>query len=269
MRAGIGSEKFLRRREAAMNTEFNDRSQEYAIGRPSYPLEILQILTDLGIGERSTIADIGAGTGLLTKIVGELGSNVLGIEPDEEMMNEGRNYCTDNQNIKFIHASAEDTGLEDTSVDLITIAQAFHWFDKHKCKEEFKRILKEDGYVMIVFNEMQRDSRLAQEYTDVLHQFKAKHNAGISDFDPDEEKRRFFGQGYSKILFDYGHTLTEEAFIGGALSLSYTPSKKDTRYEEFVAALRKLFSYFQKDGAITFQYKTEVCVCRFLQEGKD
>ena len=249
----------------AMKDEFNNKTKEYAIGRPSYPTEVLKTIRELGINEQSSIADIGAGTGLLTNLLGELDCNVLAIEPNEYMLQECKKYCSSNKNIEFINTSAEETTLKENSVDIITIAQAFHWFDKQLCKKEFQRILKEDGYVIILFNEMQPDSQLAKEYTSVLHRYKVKINAGISDFDPDKEKLDFFGQDYTKLYYDNWHTLTEEGFVGGALSLSYTPSKLDSSYEEFVAELHHLFLKYQQNERITLHYKTEVCICKFLK----
>ncbi|MGD6966304.1 class I SAM-dependent methyltransferase [Rossellomorea vietnamensis] len=248
-----------------MKNEFNNKTKEYTIGRPSYPIEVLSTIRELGINEHSSIADIGAGTGLLTNLLGELGCEVLAIEPNEHMLEECEKYCVNNRNIKFINSTAEETALKEDSVDIITIAQAFHWFDKPLCKKEFQRILKEDGHVIILFNEMQLDSQLAKEYRSILHEYKVKTNAGISDFDPDKEKFDFFGQDYTKRYYDNWHTLTEEGFVGGALSLSYTPSKLDSSYEEFTAALHHLFSKYQQNEKITFHYKTEVCVCRFTK----
>ncbi len=245
------------------NELFNNKTKEYAIGRPSYPTDVLKVMRDLGISEQSSIADIGAGTGLLTNLLGELGCNVLAIEPNEYMLKECRRYCSKNNNIEFIHAPAEDTTLNDNSVDIITIAQAFHWFDKQICKIEFQRILKRNGYVIILFNEMQLDSQLAQEYTGVLHKYKVKTTAGISEFDPDKEKLNFFEKDFDMHFYDYYHTLTEKGFVDGALSLSYTPSKVDSSYEDFIAELSHLFSKYQHNDTVTFHYKTEVCICRF------
>lgn len=250
-----------------MKNEFNNKTKEYALGRPSYQTEVLKKIKELGINENSSIADIGAGTGLLTNLLGELGCNVLAIEPNEYMLEECKKYCSNNKTIEFINAPAEETTLKENSVDVITIAQAFHWFDKQLCKKEFQRILKKDGYVIILFNEMQLDSQLAKEYTSILHKYKVKTNAGISaDFDPDKEKFNFFGQDYTKLYYDNWHTLTEEGFVGGALSLSYTPSKQDSTYDEFVAELQKIFSKYQQNGKVAFHYKTEVCICKFTQQ---
>ncbi|MGF3106161.1 class I SAM-dependent methyltransferase [Rossellomorea sp. DUT-2] len=248
-----------------MNNEFDNKTKEYAIGRPSYPSEILKVIRELGVNNQSTIADIGAGTGILTHMLGSLECNVLAIEPNEQMLVECRKYCNELNNIQFIKAPAEKTSLKENSVDIITIAQAFHWFDKELCKKEFQRILKENGYVVILWNEMQNDSQFAKEYTTVLNNYKVKTTAAISNFDPDEEKINFFGQDYTKVYYENWQTATEEGFLGGALSLSYTPSKLDNTYEEFVAELHRLFSKYQQNDKVTFHYKTEVCICKFSE----
>lgn len=246
-----------------MNNEFDHKTKEYVIGRPSYPTEILKVIRDLGVNKQSTVADIGAGTGILTHMLANLECNVLAIEPNKQMIAECKKYCKEISNIQCIEASAEKTSLKENSVDVITIAQAFHWFDKHLCKEEFLRILKEDGYVVILWNEMQTDNPLAQEYTYVLNKYKVKTTAAIRNFDPDEEKFNFFGQDFTKEYYDNWQTVTLEGFVGNALSLSYTPSKLDDTYDEFVAELHQLFLKHQQNEKITFHYKTEVCVCKF------
>ncbi|KEZ50894.1 class I SAM-dependent methyltransferase [Metabacillus indicus] len=248
-----------------MNSEFDNKTREYAIGRPSYPTDILSVMKELDINNQSTIADIGAGTGILTHMLGSLECDILAIEPNEHMLEECKVYCKDVTNIKMIKAPAEETSLMEHSVDVITIAQAFHWFDKKRCKKEFRRILKENGSVVILWNDMQITSQLAMEYAALLNNYKVKTTAAISNFDPDEEKRNFLEQEYTKVYYDNWHTVTEESFIGGALSLSYTPSKLDLKYNDFVAELGQLFSKYQHNGSVTFHYKTEVCICKFAK----
>ncbi|RLQ93687.1 class I SAM-dependent methyltransferase [Falsibacillus albus] len=248
-----------------MTNQFDQKTKEYAIGRPGYPEGVLAAIKEIGIDEHAVIADIGAGTGLLTRMLGNLGCSVSAVEPNEEMLNVCRRYCEDSKNIDFIHASAEQTTLKENSVDLITMAQSFHWFDKSLCQKEFKRILKENGHMMTLWNDMQSDSEWEKEYISTLYRYKVKTTAAISKFDPDEEKRNFFGQEFTKVYFDHCHSVTEEGFIGGALSLSYTPAKTDHNYDEFVAELQRLFSKYQQNGIITFHYKTEVCVGQFAK----
>ncbi|CAM4223881.1 class I SAM-dependent methyltransferase [Bacillus manliponensis] len=247
-----------------MKNEFTNKAKEYAIGRPTYPEEIINKLKELGIGEQSIIADIGAGTGLLTQMLCKLGCSVLAIEPNLDMLNECKRYCSTNTNIEYIHAPAERTHLKDHSVDIITIAQAFHWFDKQLCKTEFQRILKKNGYVIILWNDMQADSEFTQEYINTVYKYKVKTTAGISNFDPDKEKFNFFGKDYIKLYYDNWQPVTVEGVIGSALSLSYTPSNLDSNYDEFVQELHNLFLRHQKNGKVTFHYKTEVCICQFI-----
>jgi ubiquinone/menaquinone biosynthesis C-methylase UbiE len=246
-----------------MKNEFDNKAKEYGIGRPTYPEEILNKVKELGIGRQSTIADIGAGTGLLTHMLSRLGCRVLAVEPNLEMLNECKKYCSTNTNIDYINAPAERTTLKDHSIDIITIAQAFHWFDKQLCKVEFQRILKENGYVFILWNDMLTDSEFAKEYSTTINKYKIKTTAGISSFDPDKEKFNFFGQDYIKIYYDNWQPVTEEGFIGNALSLSYTPSKLDNSYDEFVQELHNLFLRYKEEGKVKFHYKTEVCICKF------
>lgn len=248
-----------------MRSEFNDKTKEYAIGRPAYPEAIINKMKELGIGKQSIIADIGAGTGLLTNMLCQLGCKVFAIEPNIEMLNECKQYCSANTNIEYINALAEKTELEEQSIDIITIAQAFHWFDKQLCKAEFKRILKEDGYVIILWNDMQKDSEFAKGYIDTLYKYKIKNTAGISNFDPNKEKFDFFGQDYIKIFYDNWQPITEEGLIGNALSLSYTPSKLDSNYDEFLQEIHNLFLEYQQDGKVTFHYKTEMYICKFAK----
>ncbi|RII35494.1 class I SAM-dependent methyltransferase [Clostridium chromiireducens] len=248
-----------------MENEFYNKAKEYAIGRPTYPEEILNIIKELGMGEQLTIADIGAGTGLLTHMLCRLGCRVLAVEPNFEMLNECRKYCSTNTNIEYINAPAEKTQLKEHSIEIITIAQAFHWFDKQLCKAEFKRILKENGYVITIWNDMQEESDFTKEYMNIIHKYEIRTTAGNSHFNPDKEKSNFFGQDYIKIYYDNWQTATEEMVICKALSLSYTPSKSDGDYDKFVQELNKLFSKYQQNGKVTFHYKTEVCICQFLK----
>ncbi|UQZ81039.1 ubiquinone/menaquinone biosynthesis methyltransferase [Paenibacillus konkukensis] len=245
--------------------EFENKAKAYAAGRPTYPEEILSKIQELGIGKDSVIADIGAGTGLLTNLLCKLDCKIIAVEPDVQMLNECRQYCSAHKNIEYIHATAERTPLAEHSIDVITIASAFHWFDKELSKAEFKRILKKDGYVILLWNMMQKNSEFAKEYVKTLGKYTVKHTAGNANIDPDKEKLNFFGQGYSIQYYDNWQRFNQEGIIGNALSLSYTPSKLDMHYDEFVQELRNLFLKYQEGGEVTVHYQTEVCIAQFLQ----
>lgn len=246
-----------------MKSEFNNKAKDYAKGRPTYPVEILDKLKELGVTDKSTIADIGAGTGLLTNMLGDIGCRVLAVEPNLEMFEECNKYCASKGNIQCICATAEETTLKDNSIDVITIAQAFHWFDKKLCKKEFKRILKEDGYVITIWNSLEEDSDFAREYMNILHQYEIKTTAGNSYFDPDKEKLEFLGQDFVKVYYDNYKIVTLEEVICNASSRSYTPSKADSKHDRFAKDLKELFIKYEDDDKVTFHYKTEVSIGKF------
>lgn len=246
-----------------MKNEFYNRANEYAIGRPTYPEEILKRLKELGIGRNSTIADVGAGTGLLTRMLSEIGCRILAVEPNIEMLSECKKYCSTITSIEYINEPAESTGIKEHSLDLIIIAQAFHWFDKELSKVEFKRILKEKGYVIFLWNDMQIDNEFANEYINIIRKYKIKTTAAITNFDPDKEKYNFLGQSFEKIYYNNSQFLTIDGIIGNATSLSYTPSKLDSNYNQFVQELKKLFLKYQVDGKVIINYKTEMCIGQF------
>lgn len=114
---------------------FSDRVKDYSRYRPGYPAEVFESLTaDLNLDSHSIIADIGAGTGLLTEKLLSTTAHVVAVEPNQEMRAACDQRLTVQPKYSSTAGTAEDTGLAGHSVDLITAAQAFHWFS---LKESF------------------------------------------------------------------------------------------------------------------------------------
>src|SRR5438132_150300 len=135
-------------------TRFSDRVSDYARNRPGYSGEILELLRrECGLTRQSVIADIGCGTGLLAKLFCEAGNRVYGVEPNGKMLESARESLNDCAGFVPVAGRAEATTLADRSVDFITAAQAFHWFDKEAARREFARILKPRGWVALIWNE--------------------------------------------------------------------------------------------------------------------
>lgn len=102
---------------------FEGRADAYRIGRPWYGPEVIGYVLD-GLGAAPTIADLGAGTGIASRLLAAYGANVIAIEPNATM----RAQAEPNERVRFVETPAESTGLADGSVDGITAFQAFHWF---------------------------------------------------------------------------------------------------------------------------------------------
>ncbi|MGZ5438084.1 MAG: class I SAM-dependent methyltransferase, partial [Pyrinomonadaceae bacterium] len=149
---------------------FSNRVDNYLKFRPRYPTEITALLEkDCALTPDSVIADVGSGTGFLSELFLRNGNRVLGVEPNAEMRAAGERLLADYPNFVSIDATAEATTLPNLSVDFVTAGQAFHWFDREKTHREFHRILKTDGWVVIVWNTFPTGrSALVKAYDDVL-----------------------------------------------------------------------------------------------------
>jgi SAM-dependent methyltransferase len=133
---------------------FSSRVTNYVKYRPSYPAAIIGLLmAECGLMTDSIVTDIGSGTGLLAKLFLKVGKHVLGIEPNREMREAGEQLLRGYERFSSIAATAEATTLPEHSVDFIPAEQAFHWFDEARVGAEFARILKPNGWIVLIWNE--------------------------------------------------------------------------------------------------------------------
>ena len=145
---------------------FSSRVENYIKYRPNYPSKIIDFFIDNKLlSKKSVVADIGSGTGILSELFLKNGNKVYGVEPNNEMRKAAEIFLQKYPNFISIDGSAEETRLQEESVDLITAGQAFHWFNTKEAKKEFKRILKSDGSVTLIWN----NRRLAKRYRDSRH----------------------------------------------------------------------------------------------------
>ena len=153
---------------------FSNRVADYIRYRPGYPSTCLDLLREeCGLQPAHVVADIGSGTGLLSKLFLDNGNRVFGVEPNAEMRSAGEEYLQEYANFSSVNGSAEETTLPSQSIDFITAGQAFHWFEPAKAKREFQRILKPGGWVVVVWNERRIfESRFGKEYEKLLGRFR-------------------------------------------------------------------------------------------------
>src|SRR5690349_12791287 len=132
---------------------FSSRVDNYVLFRPGYPFEVLELLKqECGLTSDSVIADIAFGTGIFTRMLLENGNRVYGVEPNADMRRAGERFLKNYSNFTSIAGTAEATSLPDHRVNIITAAQAAHWFDPEKARREFIRILKPKGWLVLIWN---------------------------------------------------------------------------------------------------------------------
>ena len=155
--------------------KFNNIAEIYEKYRPSYPEEYINyIIEKCNLNSESLVADIGAGTGILTRQLLNRNLKVVGVEPNNDMRNILKKLEL-NKRFKAIEGKAENTNLEDNSIDLIVVAQAFHWFDSERFRNECKRILKTNGKVCIMWNKLDMNSEIVKEQKKIDDKYEKRY----------------------------------------------------------------------------------------------
>jgi len=245
--------------EEDSKNRFSNRATYYAKSRPRYPEAILNFMEkELSLTKASVVADIGSGTGILSELFLKHGNSVFGVEPNGEMRKTAEELLAAYPNFKSKDGTAEATTLPATSVDFVTAAQSFHWFDPTKAREEFLRIMKTQGWVLLIWNTRQNSpgfmeayERLVSEYA-VRPRFRrtAKEKVGELGLS------NFLGK-YKTKIFSNSQVLDFEGLAGRLLSSSYVPLPGESGYGSMLEGLRKLFDSYQEGGAVHLEYDTE------------
>lgn len=238
--------------------KFDQKGGIYSKARPSYPDKLFSYLTGNGyVGKATVIADIGSGTGKFTQQIGRYSEKVFAVEPNDDMRLIAEKNFSDCRNIISVNGSAENTTLSDSSVDFITVAQAFHWFDRKAFKAECRRILRKNGKVLLVWNDRDTDSELIRENYDINRRFCPNFKGSSNGIDFSKEAFDDFFEG-DFIVVEFGNDLIydENTFVSRCLSSSYAPNQDDENYNPYVNELRELFEKYSKNSVIPYPYIT-------------
>lgn len=234
--------------------KFNGMGKVYSKYRPSYPLNFVDYLfTDVGMSQSSIIADVGSGTGILTRQLLEKGSKVYGIEPNADMRVIAETNLNNFPGFTSVSGSAENTTIDDNSVDYITVAQAFHWFDSEKFKKECQRILKPEGKVILVWNTRDNENELVIENYEVNRKY-CPNFKGFSDGmygkTNNDDFSDFFNGEYETKVFLNNLIFDMDGFIGRNLSASYALKSNDAQYNDYVNELKKIYEKYSNNGQL-------------------
>ena len=246
-------------------SRFSDRVQDYVRWRPGYPPAVLEALRrDLGLQPGHVVADVGSGTGLLSRLLVENGNVVYGIEPNREMAAVAEADLGGTGRFHSVDGRAEATSLAAGSVDLVTAGQAFHWFKVPESRAEFRRILRPGGGVALVWNLRRLDSTpFLRDYEAFLHRWSDDYEEVSAQYAKEESLRGLFGDaGWIERRFDSVQHFDFEGLRGRLLSSSYTPKQGDPRREAMLAALPAVFEAHAREGRVAFEYDTRLFLGR-------
>jgi SAM-dependent methyltransferase len=242
-------------------TRFSSRVSDYAKYRPGYPSAVVSMLeAECGLTPESEVADVGSGTGLLAELFLRHGNRVSGVEPNREMREAGEQLLAAYPNFVSVAGRAEETTLDDASVDFVVAGQAFHWFDPTGARREFARILRPEGWVVIVWNDrrtagtpfLEDYERLLLEYGTDYKEVSVKYaeeSSLAALFAPAAPLRRTFD---NEQVFDF------DGLKGRLASASYTPQPGHPNFEPMIRELEALFRRHERAGRVVVTYDTKV-----------
>jgi SAM-dependent methyltransferase len=241
-------------------SRFSDRVENYVRYRPGYPAEVLQALkAECGLLPSQVVADLASGTGIWTRMLLKNGNPVFGVEPNAEMRAAGERLLAEFPKFTNIAGTAEATTLPDQSVDFITAAQAAHWFDRHRARREFPRILKPGGWLVLLWNERVIDStRFLRDYEQMLLTFGTDYEEVRHERTTDAVNEFFDPAPFQERVFEMRQEFDCASVEGRLLSSSYAPGAEHPKHAPMLRELRRIFDSCAVAGRVSFEYKTRL-----------
>ena len=222
---------------------FSGRASVYGTHRPSYPTLVFDALFDgLGDPRGLVVADVGAGTGISTRMLAARVSQVFAVEPNADM----RAQALPQQNVTWFDGTGESTGLDEKSVDVAAAFQAYHWFDHGAAFDEFRRIARK----RIALVQYERDERegFTQAYTRAIRPYMLDDTEALR-LQTLESFASTCGQRLRRAVFPSAQVLTLEGLLGRLESTSYLPRRGD-RADALRSEVREVFAQFGCDGTV-------------------
>jgi SAM-dependent methyltransferase len=230
---------------------FARSAEAYELGRPGYPAAALE---PLRLSSAMTVLDLAAGTGKLTRALAESGAIVIAVEPVAEMR------AALPESVRALDGTAEAIPLEAASVDLVTVAQAFHWFDGPAALTEIHRVLRPGGRLALLWNRRVEEAPVNQ----AIEALVEPHRMGTPTHRGDGWRAAFdhtalFGP-LEEHVFAGEQVLDEDGLAARICSISFIARLPEPERAGLLARARELTAA----GPVTVPYRTEVQVCARL-----
>lgn len=242
---------------------FSKKAEKYAKFRWDYATDAVETIINMTqMSISSTLADIGAGSGILTRHFLAKVPKIYAIEPNLELRQILTRELEIFPSISVLDGCAEDTKLPDNSVDVITVAQAIHWFDPEPSRQEMMRILKEDGWLVLVRNYGTNQEKYEAIKTLMTEEYGADFSV-VTGRPKEKPSRFYFGNDdFQTFLFPFAFQQGWEEFLGTLTATSFMPDEDHPLFSRLEAEARKVFSQFSDHGYWKVEGETEVIIGR-------
>lgn len=238
---------------------FGRATDAYERSRPSYPADAVAMLaTELGIGPGHTVLDLAAGTGKLTRLLAELGAQLVAVEPSAAMRSQFGAVLPD---IPVYEGTAENIPLADASVDAVVVAQAFHWFDAPKALAEIARVLRPRGGLALIWNERDESVPWVAELSHVMQwDVRMPYEVGRDFRTVLDESGRFTPAQRQRFRFE--QELDRDGLCERVSTTSFIAAMAVEEREALLQQVRALVADFP--DRFPLPYRTELFWCRLL-----
>ena len=237
---------------------FSNRANDYVKYRPGYPVRAIRYLCERGINADAVVADVGSGTGILSKLLIPYARHVFGVEPNAAMRSEAEEVLGRLEKFTSIAGTAEDTGLPDSFIDVIVVAHAFHWFDQEAAVKEFKRIAKKPALLAVLWNTRLDDTLFLRDYENLLETFGTDYRQVDHRKIEERQLEEYFLSDFEKQEFGNEQVLDKDGLKGRLLSCSYVPKPGETDHDQLIRRAEEIFDEHQENGAVVLRYSTQV-----------
>lgn len=235
---------------------FSGKGEIYAKARPKYAAGFFDYLKNtLGIPAGSAFADIGAGTGIFAEQLLDCGYRVFAVEPNADMRRKAEEKLFQNPNFISVIGSDGNMNLPGKSVDYVTAAQAFHWFDAEAFRRESRRVLKPGGKVILVYNARDVKAGCIKALASLHSRYNPEFH-GFSNGMSHEKYVNFFTGTCDVFRTDNTQIYDRKSYVNSVLSSSYALKEDDARYAEYLKDINEIFDTFSVDGFIAIPTET-------------
>lgn len=259
---------------------FDDLAGDYRAHRPGYPDAALDAMLE-GLPPAPLVADVGCGTAPAAPGLIARGARVIGIDPSVAMLAEAQRTVSAfparhlpaarggaSGTFETRRGTAEATGLERATVDVVLCAQSFHWFDAAHAFAEFARILKPGGRLVLAWNVRSKESPVSRAYDEIVERARtiAERDGRVTprSRSADPARSPAFAPA-RRLAFPNPHRLDRAGLLGRARSASYFPAAGPER-DRLVAELDALFDAHAEDGTIVLEQRSELTIAERLAD---
>jgi SAM-dependent methyltransferase len=244
---------------------FSSKVSDYATSRPGYPDALYDALRASGAlpSLPSIVADLGAGTGLFSAGLLARGHHVVAVEPNAAMRAAADASLRDYEGYRSVDGCAEATTLGDASVDLVTAAQSFQWFEIEAARRECLRILFPTGNVALIWNDRELSDPLQGAIDAVFSEFGGATRALLAARDNRASIPVFFGDAPTVTVdLPHEHSLDRLGLQSLVFSRSYMPGRDSEAGLRAARQIDRIFDAYAVGDVVAMRYRTSATIGR-------